>query len=531
MAKFPATQTKHLPMLPVWFVLLLGYLVLVSGSGTLPLLDRDEPRFSRATVEMAERGDWFIPYFNGEYRFDKPPLTYWLMAVHQKLLGVNELSCRLHAIEATLLVAFWMCLRGRRWVGKTAAGWGALAWCLNVQVWQHGRLALADMPMVLGLCLAMDGLWTCLKGAEEEYRTGRLLLWVGLAFGFLAKGPIALAIPAGVWLALIVTKHTKAGDITRTNPVVGILAFLVVVGAWGIPALVKTGGEFAKVGLGEHVLERGVSAFNSRKYTPFFYLGTFFLSFFPWWLQGRCAAHYCKENKGNANVAFLLAWGLAPVLVFTCYSTQLPHYILPGFPALFLLLGAALENRENPTLAPWGALVATGILLAAYLAKDKIVDEEFPMEFVPWLALVLAGFAWLPFLSLQFGKWGALATSVVLAIANNGVSHEFARQHLTLKIRDAAGVTPDMVLPRQSSTFAEPSLVFYLGGPWEFGGETDIVPEGLRVESLDGQTEGTIPKGGIVVEGFNPGKGRLGKVAVFPPTSALTHAGGEANAQ
>ena len=62
---------------PAWFVLTLGVVVLLAGTFELPLLDRDEPRFSRATVEMAERGNWVIPYFNGQYRFDKPPLTYW----------------------------------------------------------------------------------------------------------------------------------------------------------------------------------------------------------------------------------------------------------------------------------------------------------------------------------------------------------------------------------------------------------------------------------------------------------------------
>jgi len=55
--------------------------ILLAGTASLPLLDRDEPRFARATIEMLERGDWVVPYFNDEYRFDKPPLTYWLMAV------------------------------------------------------------------------------------------------------------------------------------------------------------------------------------------------------------------------------------------------------------------------------------------------------------------------------------------------------------------------------------------------------------------------------------------------------------------
>ena len=68
-------------------------------------MDRDEPRFAHATVEMMERDSWTIPYFNGAYRFDKPPLTYWWMRLHYALLGVNELAARLHSVVAVYLTA------------------------------------------------------------------------------------------------------------------------------------------------------------------------------------------------------------------------------------------------------------------------------------------------------------------------------------------------------------------------------------------------------------------------------------------
>ena len=56
-------------------LLVAGVVALLPGIWEMPLLDRDEPRFSQATVEMMERQEWVVPYFNGQYRFDKPPLT------------------------------------------------------------------------------------------------------------------------------------------------------------------------------------------------------------------------------------------------------------------------------------------------------------------------------------------------------------------------------------------------------------------------------------------------------------------------
>ena len=145
--------------------------------------------------------------------FDKPPLTYWWMGVHHWIFGVNEFSSRLHSILATLLVGLWMIYRGKIWVGDQAARIGGLMWILNLQVWQHGRLALADMPMVLGVCLAMDGLWHCIFGDGKQRKAARFLLWGALAFGFLPKGPIVLALPLLVWLALVISKKSRFREI------------------------------------------------------------------------------------------------------------------------------------------------------------------------------------------------------------------------------------------------------------------------------------------------------------------------------
>ncbi|MEG3907888.1 glycosyltransferase family 39 protein [Microcoleus sp. w2-18bC1] len=63
--------------------------------GNIGLVDETEPLFAEAARQMTVTGDWITPYFNGETRFDKPPLIYWLMAVAYRTLGVNEWAVRL----------------------------------------------------------------------------------------------------------------------------------------------------------------------------------------------------------------------------------------------------------------------------------------------------------------------------------------------------------------------------------------------------------------------------------------------------
>jgi 4-amino-4-deoxy-L-arabinose transferase-like glycosyltransferase len=500
-----------------WILLFCGLVVLLCGSFQLPLLDRDEPRFSRATVEMAEKGNWVIPYFNGEYRFDKPPLTYWWMGVHHWIFGVNEFSSRLHSILATLLVGLWMIYRGKIWVGDQAARIGGLMWILNLQVWQHGRLALADMPMVLGVCLAMDGLWHCIFGDGKQRKAARFLLWGALAFGFLAKGPIVLALPLLVWLALVISKKSRFREIKHFQPITGLIVFLLLIGLWGIPALVMTNGEFGREGLGKHVIERGVSSFNDRSYSPFFYLITFFLSIFPWCLRlitlGKPLLGFRKTNAGF----FLFCWFVSPFLIFSFYSTQLPHYILPGFPAFFLLLAKGLsEIRLNQNkLMPWVEIFfSIALLLAIGFGKD-FIDPNFPETLIPFLGFVLLSFLWIPWFFLRNFKIFTAVSIICLGVASFFAARTIRAEHLTLRIANVLEGQTKMNEFRYSS-FAEPSLVFYLGGPWRFvneGAQDPNFQNSMQIVRKKPQEE----TGWQKVQGFNPGRGKRETVWVRLP--------------
>src|ERR671939_1253971 len=81
--------------------------------GAPPLFDVDEGAFSQATLEMFERGDFLSTYLNGEPRYDKPILIYWLQAAAVALIGPSEWAFRLpSAICATLWA--WLTYRFTR---------------------------------------------------------------------------------------------------------------------------------------------------------------------------------------------------------------------------------------------------------------------------------------------------------------------------------------------------------------------------------------------------------------------------------
>ena len=219
------------PFLTVFLYFVLTLLLLLPATATIPLMDRDEPRFAQATREMHETGQWVIPYFNGEYRFDKPPLTYWWMRLHHALLGETELASRLHSIFATWLTASFVYRLGRFLFSARAGFLAGLGWLTCFQVLVHGRLCVADLPMVFAVVVVMDSCARLLFAESPPRRWGPdfWLLVAGLAIGFLAKGPVAWAVP---FLALLLMRWPFARvpvPWRRLQPVAAVIIALAIV--------------------------------------------------------------------------------------------------------------------------------------------------------------------------------------------------------------------------------------------------------------------------------------------------------------
>ena len=73
-------------------LLLLCAVVFFYGLGRLPFIGPDEPRYAEVAREMYLSGDWVTPRLGGIGWFEKPALTYWLVAVGYRLFGENEFA-------------------------------------------------------------------------------------------------------------------------------------------------------------------------------------------------------------------------------------------------------------------------------------------------------------------------------------------------------------------------------------------------------------------------------------------------------
>jgi len=181
-----ALSALALGTLLISFFLLLGH---------APLFDVDEGAFSQATLEMFQRGDFLSTYLNGQPRYDKPILIYWLQAVSVATFGVNEFAFR---FPSALCATFWVVLTFlfvRRCFDLRCALLAAIILAGSLGVYIIGRSATADALLNSLIAASMFSAWLHL---ETGKRVWLYATFAAIGLGFLAKGPVALLIPLAV---------------------------------------------------------------------------------------------------------------------------------------------------------------------------------------------------------------------------------------------------------------------------------------------------------------------------------------------
>ncbi|NGY04691.1 ArnT family glycosyltransferase [Solimonas terrae] len=358
------------PMSERGWLLLFAVLGFVLGARSVPLFDLDEGAFSEATIEMLDSGNYVSTTLNGEPRYDKPMLTYWLQAAAVRALGRSELAFRLPSI---LCATLWMWLvhafaRAReRTPGEALVAAAALSLGLMSSV--IGHAATADG--LLNLLLASAGL-DIFRWYEQPRRSTLLRVYLAIGLGLLAKGPVALAIPGAVSLLFFATQGRLRLWWRAVLDPLGWLLLTIVVAPWVYASIRQDGGIF----LGHFLLDQNVGRYSRTMEHHgghwWFYLAALPLIVLPF--TGVLRAAFGRALVGgDALDRYCLIWFALVLLLFSLSATQLPHYLLYGCTPLFLMIGRHHQAVRWRRLA-----LLPGVLLLLALAA------------LPWLLPVVA---------------------------------------------------------------------------------------------------------------------------------------------
>ena len=493
-------------------------LMYLPGLASLPPLDRDESRFTQATKQMIETGDFIEIRFQEEPRNKKPVGIHWMQSITAGWLSSEPHNSiwayRLPSLIAGILATLFVFGLGRRLfddeVGLISAGLLASSLLLI------GEAHIAKTDAVLLACVTGAQLLiaqffvAARQGAEQPRLRYSALLGLAVGLGILVKGPMILFFIGLSVFALSFWERRWAWIMTM-RPIFGLGIIVMLNVPWLVAIGLVTNGQYFSDAIGLDFLGKVSGSAEGHWGPPGYYLVSILFGFWPGWLFLAPGIVYAMARMREGAVRFLIAWIVPAWIILELLPTKLPHYPLPLYPALAMLCGAAVMAgvRESRTFLDnlpvrIGALLWVIVSMALTGALVVYLPSTYGSGsgILLWImALPIIGAAGASVFFLLRGEGenasiSAIATGALFAaIAMAAVAPQL--EQLMLSVRSAelisrSGAAPSAVV---AAGYHEPSLVFLVGTKMK------LVPKGSEAADFLTKTPNSVA---LVEDGLLP---------------------------
>jgi 4-amino-4-deoxy-L-arabinose transferase-like glycosyltransferase len=369
-------------------LVLLSLVVFSANIGGTSIYILDEAKNAGCAMELYQRGDWAVPTFNDELRFDKPPLHYFFMKAAYSLLGITPFAARIFSSLMGVFLVVAIYFFGKRNMNGKAAFYAGLILISSLQVAFQFHLAVPD-PYLIFFCTA--GLLSFYEGLQTGCVKYYYFCYISLALATLAKGPVAIVLPGLIGLLfLFVQKKFTWKQIRQMQVVRGLLVFMLISLPWYIVVHQATEGVWTEQFFFKHNLNRFANTMEGHGGFPLASLVISLAALMPFsFFFPQMLRMVWRKQKENAFVQFSLLAFSVIVLFFAFSRTILPSYVGPALPFLALMLGYYFEQiiRKNQVKKEWISaavyvLISSAIPISLYFA----LLQEKELVSIAWLA-------------------------------------------------------------------------------------------------------------------------------------------------
>jgi len=391
-------------LITLLIILVFGIIIFFFGLGSTGLVDETPPLFAAAGRAMSESGDWLTPKVNGMFRFDKPPLMYWLMGFFYSLPkneiwdSFGTLSARLPSALGSLFLMLiigdtlylWPQKGDRQFLTPIVASLG-FALSPFIIIWSRTAVSDALLTGTLGISLLL--FWRRMASQNNDQC---ISAWLFLGFAILTKGPVAFVLATMIITSFLISQRDWKTLLYKINPKKGFLITTLISVPWYILEFIKEGKPFWENFFGYHNFQRYTSVVNNHAEPFWFFLYMMIfasLPFTPFLYHGifKAFKDFLKSSKDISNIneslyTYSLCWLASVLIFFSISATKLPSYWLPAIPAASILISNSFINLKNLSksyLYLWifNILILFGVSLAFFFSNiwlSSINDPEMP---------------------------------------------------------------------------------------------------------------------------------------------------------
>jgi 4-amino-4-deoxy-L-arabinose transferase-like glycosyltransferase len=356
--------------------------------GDSSIWDANEAYYTETPREMLESGDWSNPTFNYEPRFNKPVLSYWIVAALYQVFGVSVAVERvaIAILAIAMVTAAWFMARAVS-THPLAPPLAALGLAVGPRFFMFSRRIMIDIAVTSMMTLTLL-FFVLAERYPARRRLFLTLMYVTVGLGVLTKGPVAAAIPLIVFLAYLGV-HRELSRLREMMIPAGTVIALAIVAPWYVGLYLEHGWtHITSFFIGENV-GRFTETVGPQSRGVTFYVPVIFHDALPWsfCLPAVVVAWWRDWRGGQRSIdvrlrTLLLLWIGLIVFLFSFSQTKQDLYVFPIVGAIAVLGGDWLARALHGAFAPSfrATFTALGIALLVLGAGVMIIfgGEETP---------------------------------------------------------------------------------------------------------------------------------------------------------
>lgn len=317
----------------------------------------DESMFAVNAYEMLQRGEYIVPYYNGEMNLwnSKPPLLLWTQMLSIKAFGLNELAIRLPSAIAAITTVFLMFFFLKKHTNKILAWITTLVFITSYGFFTTHTGRTGDSDAILTLLLTSSNLLFIDSFLLNNISNKRIFLFFTLlSLAFLCKSFASLLFFPGYFIIILLKKDGIKTLLTKPAFWFGSLLFI---GTSISFLLIRNSIQNGYI---EFVFSTDIGRISKEVEAhkePFLYyiesLSIYGFSF--WFLLSLLGILLFFGKSLNIKTKELLKYtstlALSFLLIISLSVSKLPWYTMPIYPFLSLFAAISIHHIINSTIS------------------------------------------------------------------------------------------------------------------------------------------------------------------------------------
>lgn len=462
------------------------FLCLTPGLMTIPVMDRDEARYSQASTQMMETGDYIDIRFQDQKRHVKPVGIYWMQTITTRPFGGPDApiwAFRLPSYFGIMIAAFATAWLGARIVSARAGLVAGAIVGMALATAIEARTAKTDAMLLASAALAQGALFMLITRdralSPPKFWGAPALFWFASGLAIIIKGPIVSMVSATTVIGYALWTWDRS-FLKNFRVLPGVALMLAVALPWFILITIQTGGAFFQEAVGHALLGKVAKSDDSHAGPIGYYTMLLPALMWPGSIFLGLAGLVAWVRRHEPVVKFLLCWIIPTWIIFEFVATKLPHYVLPTFPAIAILAVIGMTDAKQLLTLKAGKWLHYGLALVLFVIVTMVV-AILPVAGADYLgdalwapanvATLVAGLVTLGAgIAVMFGMtdrrlmiFGGAAIATYIALmqfAIPGLNHLWPSHHVAKLVAQLEGCES---IPAATAGYREPSNVFHLG--------------------------------------------------------------------